>query len=165
MKGLSADGLYLSLLTNNYVLNCVLVYFGFRCSMLQMYILSTLDTHRFSFATDIARGMAYIHSFKIYHGHLKSSNCVVDDRWTVKIAGGLSLLDLLSVRMMSTCTWYKGGKISITPNKRKKKNSSIFYLFLKRETYGYTENNNFTWALFSIFYCTMVVVPCVWTLI
>lgn len=41
---------------------------------------------RFSFATDIARGMAYIHSFKIYHGHLKSSNCVVDDRWTVKIA-------------------------------------------------------------------------------
>lgn len=111
MKGLSADGLYLSLLTNNYVLNCVLVYFGFRCSMLQMYILSTLDTHRFSFATDIARGMAYIHSFKIYHGHLKSSNCVVDDRWTVKIAGELSLLDLLSVRRMSTCTWYKGGKI------------------------------------------------------
>lgn len=121
MKGLFADGLYLSLLTNNYVLNCVLVYFGFRCSMLHMYILSTLDTHRFSFATDIARGMAYIHSFKIYHGHLKSSNCVVDDRWTVKIAGGLSLLDLLSVRMMSTCTWYKGGKIQLHPiNERKR---------------------------------------------
>lgn len=121
MKGLSADGLYLSLLTNNYVLNCVLVYFGFRCNMLQTYMLSTLDIHRFSFATDIARGMAYIHSFKIYHGHLKSSNCVVDDRWTVKIAGGLSLLDLLSVRMMSTCTWYKGGKIQLhTINERKR---------------------------------------------
>lgn len=140
MKGLFADGLYLSLLTNNYVLNCVLVYFGFRCSMLQMYILSTLDTHRFSFATDIARGMAYIHSFKIYHGHLKSSNCVVDDRWTVKIAGGLSLLDLLSIRMMSTCMWYKGGKIQLHPiNERKR-----IQVFLKRETYGSTENNNFT---------------------
>ncbi|XP_062592724.1 atrial natriuretic peptide receptor 1-like [Saccostrea cucullata] len=41
---------------------------------------------RFSFATDIARGMAYLHSYKITHGHLKSNNCVVDDRWTVKIA-------------------------------------------------------------------------------
>ncbi|KAJ8306224.1 hypothetical protein KUTeg_016769 [Tegillarca granosa] len=40
---------------------------------------------RFSFATDIARGMTYLHSHKMYHGRLKSNNCVVDDRWTVKI--------------------------------------------------------------------------------
>lgn len=40
---------------------------------------------RFSFATDISRGMAYLHAHKIIHGRLKSSNCVVDDRWTVKI--------------------------------------------------------------------------------
>lgn len=150
MKGLFTECLYLSLLTNNYELNCVIVCCSFCCSMLQTYMLSTLDSHRFSFATDIARGMAYIHSFKIHHGHLKSSNCVVDDRWTVKIAGGLSLLDLLSVRMMSTCTFYKGGKIQLHPINEKKKNSSIFYLFLKRETYGYSENNSFTCALFSI---------------
>ncbi|XP_016359873.1 atrial natriuretic peptide receptor 1 [Sinocyclocheilus anshuiensis] len=41
---------------------------------------------RFSFATDIARGMLYLHQFKICHGRLKSANCVIDDRWVCKIA-------------------------------------------------------------------------------
>ncbi|GAB0205893.1 atrial natriuretic peptide receptor 2-like [Grus japonensis] len=44
---------------------------------------------RFSFATDIAQGMAYLHHHKMYHGRLKSSNCVIDDRWVCKIAGML----------------------------------------------------------------------------
>lgn len=42
---------------------------------------------RFSFATDIAQGMAYLHHHKMYHGRLKSNNCVIDDRWVCKIAG------------------------------------------------------------------------------
>lgn len=42
---------------------------------------------RFSFARDIARAMAYLHQRKIYHGHLKSSNCIIDDRWVLKITG------------------------------------------------------------------------------
>ncbi|OXB59218.1 hypothetical protein ASZ78_013304 [Callipepla squamata] len=47
---------------------------------------------RFSFATDIAQGMAYLHHHKIYHGRLKSNNCVIDDRWVCKIADyGLQL--------------------------------------------------------------------------
>ncbi|XP_032883737.1 atrial natriuretic peptide receptor 2-like [Amblyraja radiata] len=41
---------------------------------------------RLSFATDIARGMAYLHHHKIYHGRLQSTNCVIDDRWVCKIA-------------------------------------------------------------------------------
>ncbi|XP_022105492.1 atrial natriuretic peptide receptor 2-like isoform X2 [Acanthaster planci] len=41
---------------------------------------------RFSFCSDIARGMNHLHSNRIYHGRLKSSNCVVDDRWVVKIS-------------------------------------------------------------------------------
>ncbi|NXT09598.1 ANPRB protein, partial [Prunella fulvescens] len=41
---------------------------------------------RFSFATDIAQGMAYLHHHRIYHGRLKSNNCVIDDRWVCKIA-------------------------------------------------------------------------------
>ncbi|NXT46961.1 ANPRB protein, partial [Pluvianellus socialis] len=41
---------------------------------------------RFSFATDTAQGMAYLHHHKMYHGRLKSSNCVIDDRWVCKIA-------------------------------------------------------------------------------
>lgn len=44
-------------------------------------------TFRFSFATDIAQGMAYLHHHKMYHGRLKSNNCVIDDRWVCKIAG------------------------------------------------------------------------------
>ncbi|KAM4722976.1 atrial natriuretic peptide receptor 2-like [Rhinophrynus dorsalis] len=41
---------------------------------------------RLSFATDIARGMAYLHQHKIYHGRLTSRNCVIDDRWVCKIS-------------------------------------------------------------------------------
>ncbi|XP_043530104.1 atrial natriuretic peptide receptor 1-like [Chiloscyllium plagiosum] len=40
---------------------------------------------RFSFATDIARGMAYLHQRKIYHSRLKSTNAVIDDRWVCKL--------------------------------------------------------------------------------
>ncbi|XP_077355430.1 atrial natriuretic peptide receptor 2 [Festucalex cinctus] len=40
---------------------------------------------RFSFATDIARGMAYLHQHRVCHGRLKSLNCVLDDRWVCKI--------------------------------------------------------------------------------
>ncbi|KAG5276232.1 hypothetical protein AALO_G00129530 [Alosa alosa] len=41
---------------------------------------------RLSFATDIARGMAYLHQHKIFHGRLHSRNCVIDDRWVCKIS-------------------------------------------------------------------------------
>ncbi|KAL7988638.1 hypothetical protein Chor_007557, partial [Crotalus horridus] len=41
---------------------------------------------RFSFAIDIAQGMAYLHHHRIYHGQLKSRNCVIDDRWVCKIS-------------------------------------------------------------------------------
>ncbi|XP_056020253.1 atrial natriuretic peptide receptor 2-like [Ostrea edulis] len=48
---------------------------------------------RFSFSSDIAHGMEYLHSHGIIHGRLNSSNCVVDDRWSVKITDyGLPLL-------------------------------------------------------------------------
>ncbi|RUS81233.1 hypothetical protein EGW08_011027, partial [Elysia chlorotica] len=41
---------------------------------------------RYSIMQDIVRGMTYIHSSEIKsHGHLKSSNCVVDSRFVVKI--------------------------------------------------------------------------------
>lgn len=42
---------------------------------------------RFSFADDIAAGMAYLHSKGVYHGRLKSSNCLIDDRWVLKVTG------------------------------------------------------------------------------
>ncbi|XP_053491060.1 atrial natriuretic peptide receptor 2-like [Ictalurus furcatus] len=41
---------------------------------------------RLSFATDIARGMAYLHQHKMFHERLYSRNCVVDDRWVCKIS-------------------------------------------------------------------------------
>lgn len=126
-KNIAADDVYIllykSLLTNMYLIVFLCVVF-FRCSMLLMYMLSTLYIRRFSFATDIARGMAYIHSFKICHGHLKSSNCVVDDRWTVKIAGGwwdvplkLTLSPVDDARVHVVYTQWN----SITPKRRTKK--------------------------------------------
>ncbi|XP_056432224.1 atrial natriuretic peptide receptor 1-like [Gadus chalcogrammus] len=41
---------------------------------------------RFSFAADIARGMAYLHQHRIFHSRLRSQNCVLDDRWVCKIS-------------------------------------------------------------------------------
>ncbi|XP_067892700.1 atrial natriuretic peptide receptor 2-like isoform X1 [Heterodontus francisci] len=41
---------------------------------------------RLSFATDLARGMAYLHQHRIYHGRLRSMNCVIDDRWVCKVS-------------------------------------------------------------------------------
>lgn len=42
---------------------------------------------RFSFANDIVRGLTYLHSHYMVHGCLKIENCLVDDRWTVKLTG------------------------------------------------------------------------------
>lgn len=43
---------------------------------------------RFSLLKDICRGMEFLHRSDIgSHGRLKSSNCVVDNRWTCKISG------------------------------------------------------------------------------
>ncbi|XP_034438314.1 atrial natriuretic peptide receptor 2-like isoform X3 [Hippoglossus hippoglossus] len=41
---------------------------------------------RLSFATDIARGMSYLHQHKVFHGRLHSRNCIIDDRWVCKIS-------------------------------------------------------------------------------
>lgn len=45
---------------------------------------------RLSFATDVARGMLYLHQHKLFHGRLHSRNCVIDDRWVCKISGSNS---------------------------------------------------------------------------
>jgi atrial natriuretic peptide receptor A len=42
---------------------------------------------RYSILTDVAEGMHYLHNSPIvYHGHLKSTNLLIDGRFTVKIA-------------------------------------------------------------------------------
>ncbi|XP_048860002.1 atrial natriuretic peptide receptor 2-like isoform X2 [Brienomyrus brachyistius] len=41
---------------------------------------------RLSFASDLARGMSYLHQHKMFHGRLHSRNCIIDDRWVCKIS-------------------------------------------------------------------------------
>ncbi len=36
---------------------------------------------------DILNGLSYMHSRHLIHGRLNSSNCVVDQRLTIKITG------------------------------------------------------------------------------
>ncbi|XP_078693880.1 atrial natriuretic peptide receptor 2-like isoform X3 [Branchiostoma floridae x Branchiostoma belcheri] len=44
------------------------------------------NAFKMSIAVDIAKGMAFLHGTTIAsHGRLKSSNCVVDSRWVVKV--------------------------------------------------------------------------------
>ncbi|XP_059156438.1 atrial natriuretic peptide receptor 2-like [Physella acuta] len=41
---------------------------------------------QFTICQDVAKGLEYIHKSSVsYHGNLKSSNCVVDSRWTCKL--------------------------------------------------------------------------------
>ncbi|XP_076471180.1 atrial natriuretic peptide receptor 1-like [Babylonia areolata] len=41
-----------------------------------------------SLATDVCAGLAYLHGSEVrVHGNLKSGNCLVDNRWTCKLAG------------------------------------------------------------------------------
>ena len=43
---------------------------------------------KYSLLKDICRGMDYLHRSALEsHGRLKSTNCLVDNRWTCKIAG------------------------------------------------------------------------------
>ncbi|KAH9519711.1 Receptor-type guanylate cyclase Gyc76C [Bulinus truncatus] len=55
-------------------------------------ILHSEDAHldnmfRTSLVQDLIRGMTFIHESQFgYHGNLKSSNCLVDSRWTLKIS-------------------------------------------------------------------------------
>ncbi|XP_014672058.1 PREDICTED: resact receptor-like [Priapulus caudatus] len=44
------------------------------------------NSFKLSMIADIARGMEYLHKSILHsHGNLKSTNCLVDNRWTVKI--------------------------------------------------------------------------------
>ncbi|ESO96911.1 hypothetical protein LOTGIDRAFT_115587 [Lottia gigantea] len=49
---------------------------------------------KFSLAFDIVAGMAFLHNNGIIHGHLTSTHCFIDSRWTVKI-GDWEYLKLL----------------------------------------------------------------------
>ncbi|XP_015779320.1 PREDICTED: atrial natriuretic peptide receptor 2-like [Acropora digitifera] len=86
---------------------CILTEFCSRGSLQEIILneeikLDIIFIH--SFMLDIAMGMEHIHSVDIkFHGHLTSSNCVVDSRWVLKITDhGLrefkSANDLLSTR-------------------------------------------------------------------
>lgn len=41
---------------------------------------------KLNLASDIASGMAYLHSKKLIHGRLSSLTCLLDSRWVIKIA-------------------------------------------------------------------------------
>lgn len=39
-----------------------------------------------SLVLDLARGLAHLHACGTGHGNLKSTNCLVDDHWTLRLA-------------------------------------------------------------------------------
>ena len=45
---------------------------------------------RLSFALDAAQAMAFLHSKKIVHATLSTSNCMIDEKWTLKIQGKIA---------------------------------------------------------------------------
>ena len=58
-----------------------------------------------SFARDLVSGMQYLHSTQIgYHGNLKSSNCLIDRWWTLKIS------DFGLLKLRNTANLFSKGK-------------------------------------------------------
>uniref|UniRef100_UPI00398F07BF atrial natriuretic peptide receptor 2-like n=1 Tax=Pristiophorus japonicus TaxID=55135 RepID=UPI00398F07BF len=71
---------------------------------------------RLSFATDLARGMAYLHQHRIYHGRLQSKNCVIDDRWVCKISDyGLAAYRKDDFKELTNAFNIKAGRIFCAP--------------------------------------------------
>ncbi|XP_070572314.1 atrial natriuretic peptide receptor 1-like [Ptychodera flava] len=68
---------------------CILMHYCARGSLMDIIQNDDItidEMFKISFCTDVAKGMEFIHKSSIRsHGNLKSSNCVVDSRWVVKI--------------------------------------------------------------------------------
>ena len=48
--------------------------------------ISLEDIFKFSFLMDIANAMVYLHKSHLHsHGRLKSSNCLVDAKWNIRV--------------------------------------------------------------------------------
>lgn len=65
---------------------------GERGSLADVLILETVDfswDFRYSFMKDICSGMNYLHTRTLIgsHGRLRSQNCLVDYKWTIRISG------------------------------------------------------------------------------
>ncbi|RXG71815.1 Receptor-type guanylate cyclase gcy-28 [Armadillidium vulgare] len=74
----------------------------------------TLDSmFRFSLMHDIVKGMAFLNSSEIrYHGNLKSTNCVVDSRFVLKLTdfGLHTLRSLWNVPSSEEYAYWRKGK-------------------------------------------------------
>ena len=54
------------------------------------------NNFKLSFMTDVVKGMEYLHKSHLHsHGNLKSSNCLVDARWTVRVSWSTTLSGFL----------------------------------------------------------------------
>lgn len=79
------------------------------CSKGSLLEVLTLDTiqlgwaFRLTFAMDACRGLAYLHLKKIIHGRLSSTNCVIDNRWTLKLTGVPNMQGLVSLQCVHAC--------------------------------------------------------------
>ena len=73
------------------------------CSKRSLYDVlanSTLQLNwmfRLNFSADASRGLRYLHSKKILHTRLTMKNCVIDNRWRLKLTGKRVLLNLFEL--------------------------------------------------------------------
>ena len=56
------------------------------CDILKDDKYNLTNDFKFSLSHDIVNGLAFLHAKNIIHGTLKSRNCLIDYKWTVKIA-------------------------------------------------------------------------------
>ena len=59
---------------------------GVLVDILQDQKLNLSKDFKYSMCIELACGMRYLHGKKLVHGHLSSLTCLLDGKWTVKIA-------------------------------------------------------------------------------
>ena len=96
---------FIGCVTTNNLITGVMYEYCLRGSLQDLILDTTFrmdKVFRVFFANDVVSGLEYLHSKKIVRGCLKSTSCVIDKHWRVKISGDSPALPVNQAQSLSS---------------------------------------------------------------